>query len=331
VPNIFISYRRGDAAGHAGRLADGLSSRFGRERVFMDLDSITPGVNFEQRIHQAIGSCDVALVLIGDQWLHITGDAGNRRLDDESDYVRQEVAAALQRADVTVLPVLVEGANPPAGSELPSDLKPLATIEALDLSDKRWHYDFGRLCEVIRDSSRERAGRPVLGSLGSAWARIRALPLLARLAPLLLLGAGIAVAVVSSSGGGSAKVEPGLYRGQISGGFPLTFVVTRGDVTRVSFQGTSTCQSSAGLPERALPYRFQALPTTRAHVGSDGAFRIQVNFPEQTFRMQGSFSHGRAEGNLEWAYTADANGNGPLSQGSYRCDTGPSAWTVTHG
>ena len=39
---IFISYRRDDAAADAGRLADHLSLRFGKDRVFLDVDAIDP-------------------------------------------------------------------------------------------------------------------------------------------------------------------------------------------------------------------------------------------------------------------------------------------------
>jgi hypothetical protein len=76
-------------------------------------------VDFVERIHQAVGSCDVALVLIGEEWLAMTGPQGKRRLDDPEDFVRVEVAAALTRDDVTVVPVLVEGAQMPSSAELP--------------------------------------------------------------------------------------------------------------------------------------------------------------------------------------------------------------------
>jgi hypothetical protein len=82
MAGIFISYRRHDTAGHAGRLSDGLSARFGKATVFMDLEAIMPGVDYEGRIREAIGSSDVALVLIGDQWLTMTSADGRRRIDD---------------------------------------------------------------------------------------------------------------------------------------------------------------------------------------------------------------------------------------------------------
>jgi TIR domain len=151
MPNIFISYRRDDTSGDAGHLAADLADRFGHANVFIDVDGISGGVNFETRIQQALDRSRVTFVLIGERWLSATSKDGSRRLDSEDDYVRREVAAALAREDVAVVPVLVEGARMPSASELPSDLTALATRHALELSTKRWRYDVGQLCRVARE------------------------------------------------------------------------------------------------------------------------------------------------------------------------------------
>ncbi|MDP2840888.1 MAG: toll/interleukin-1 receptor domain-containing protein, partial [Candidatus Methanoperedens sp.] len=65
MPGIFISYRREDTAGHAGRIFDRLREKFGRDKVFMDVAGIEPGVDFVEAIDRAVGSCDVLLVIIG--------------------------------------------------------------------------------------------------------------------------------------------------------------------------------------------------------------------------------------------------------------------------
>jgi hypothetical protein len=62
---IFLSYRRDDASGHAGRLYDALSARFGAENVFMDIDTIDLGADFVQVITEAVASCDVLIALLG--------------------------------------------------------------------------------------------------------------------------------------------------------------------------------------------------------------------------------------------------------------------------
>ena len=62
---VFLSYRREDSAGHAGRLADHLLDRFGAGAVFMDVESIEAGVDFTQAIERAISDSDAVLVVIG--------------------------------------------------------------------------------------------------------------------------------------------------------------------------------------------------------------------------------------------------------------------------
>lgn len=153
---IFINYRREDSAGHAGRLLDRLRERF-PGRVFMDIDTIQPGVDFVDVIEQAVGSCEVLIVMIGREWLTATDASGHRRLDNSADFVRLEVATALARG-IRVIPVLVEGAAMPRADELPPDLAKLARRNAIELSDARWAYDVDRLLRTIEE---------VLGEQGS--------------------------------------------------------------------------------------------------------------------------------------------------------------------
>ena len=148
--SVFISYRRGDSAGHTGRLYDGLGAAFGDAAIFMDIDAIDPGVDFAQRIREALATCRVVLVVIGPRWIDASGDDGARRLDDPQDYLRMEIAAALQRNSALVIPVLVAGADMPAPGQLPEPLQPLALRQAVELSDPRWNFDVARLEDVIR-------------------------------------------------------------------------------------------------------------------------------------------------------------------------------------
>ena len=110
---IFISYGRDDTSGEAGHLAADFRKHFGRENVFIDIDTIAPGVDFEARINQALSVCRVTFVLIGRHWLNVTLPDGTRRLDYERDYVRKEIATALRHPGMGVVPVLVEGAVMP--------------------------------------------------------------------------------------------------------------------------------------------------------------------------------------------------------------------------
>src|SRR5262249_4101286 len=118
---LFINYRREDTAPHAGRLYDRLAAHFGVDQVFMDIDQIDPGEDFVEVINRKIGSCEIAIVAIGPNWLGATDAAGNRRLDDSEDFVRMEIVAALERK-IRVIPVLVGGARMPRKQDLPEAL-----------------------------------------------------------------------------------------------------------------------------------------------------------------------------------------------------------------
>ena len=161
---IFISYRRDDAPGYAGRLYDRLAAHFGADHVFMDVQGIEPGVDFVDAIERALGSCEILIVLIGKDWL-AADNAGRRRLDDPNDFVRVETATALARG-IRVVPVLVEGAVMPRGDSLPTELLPLVRRQAVELSHKQWDAtsaDLIRTLEKIldRDKPRVAAAQPV--------------------------------------------------------------------------------------------------------------------------------------------------------------------------
>ena len=145
---VFISYRRGDSAGHTGRLYDSLRGPIGDDKLFLDLSGIDSGQDFVAVIQTAIQSCDVLLAIIGPEWLAWTAD-GQRRLDDPADLVRSEIQAALGR-NIPVIPVLVGGASPPPADALPTPLKALATRDAHELTDERWQYDVERLIAAMR-------------------------------------------------------------------------------------------------------------------------------------------------------------------------------------
>lgn len=153
---IFVNYRREDASGYAGRLYEWLSDRFGRDRVFRDINAIAPGADFVAAIENEVASCEVILVVIGRQWLGCTAD-GRRRLDNPNDYVRLEIASALA-GNVHVIPVLVEGASMPREHELPDDLKPLARRQALEISETRWEFDVGRLIDALEERFKRTPG-----------------------------------------------------------------------------------------------------------------------------------------------------------------------------
>lgn len=149
MPDIFLSYRRKDSASATGRLSDRLEEHFGPQRVFHDHESILAGEDFAAAIRRAINLSTVVLAVIGPDWLDARDEHGMRRLDDPADFVRLEIAGALD-AGLPVLPVLVEGAAMPTAAQLPAALAEFARCQAVELSDSRWRYDSDRLIALLQ-------------------------------------------------------------------------------------------------------------------------------------------------------------------------------------
>jgi len=145
---IFISYRRADSAGYAGRIYDRLTAHFGEDAVFMDVDTIEAGLDFVEVLQNAVQSCDVLVALIGRRWLDSKDAEGKRRLDNPEDFVRVEIAAALER-DIRVIPVLVDGVPMPLSIELPSILKSLTRRNALQVNHPSFNADAQRLISQL--------------------------------------------------------------------------------------------------------------------------------------------------------------------------------------
>jgi hypothetical protein len=160
---VFISYRRDDSAGHAGRVHDRLEREFGRDLLFMDVDSVPLGVNFATVLSEEVAKCDVLLAVIGPNWLNARDDDGSRRLDNPHDFVRIEIGAALQRS-IPVIPILLDGAKVPKANQLPKELEELSLRNGLDIRHASFHNDVDRLIRGLKgqlaeaDAEKRRAG-----------------------------------------------------------------------------------------------------------------------------------------------------------------------------
>ena len=146
--SIFISYRREDTAGEAGRLAEHLARRFGADRVFIDIDTIAPGTDFVDELDRALTGTAVVLVMIGRQWASAANADGSRRLDDPNDFVRREIETALQHG-TRVIPVLVQNVAMPSVAALPAALAPLASRQAMSIQHEEFSDDAQRLADAI--------------------------------------------------------------------------------------------------------------------------------------------------------------------------------------
>ena len=145
---VFISYRRSDSSGYAGRIREKIAKSFKKRAVFLDLE-IDPGADFLEAIRHALTASSLLLVIVGPEWLTTKDADGRMRLSNPDDYVRFEIHTAMKQG-IKVIPVLVGGARMPSPQELPDGLQSFAQFQAFELSDTRWDYDLANLVAVIR-------------------------------------------------------------------------------------------------------------------------------------------------------------------------------------
>ncbi len=173
MARIFINYRRDDTQGVAGRLFDHLALKYSRSELFMDVDAMKPGLDFIKQLDLQVSQCHVLLAVIGPHWVDARDAAGKRRLDNDKDSVRIELASALRR-DIAVIPVLIEGTAMPSEDSLPDDLKPLARRHALELRHTRFNADADAIVHALEEVVPRRR------------------------VPWLLVGGGVAVAAIAA-------------------------------------------------------------------------------------------------------------------------------------
>lgn len=177
--SIFINYRRQIDAGIAGRIYDSLTRALPGATIFMDVDKLAPGDDFEAALARSLEECKVLLAVMGPQWATLTDHGGKIRIREPEDYVRKEVRAALDRG-VLVIPVLVNGATMPARDQLPPDLQALVRRQGMEIRHERFNADVQALADTI--------GRTTAGAQPRRWRMAAALALLLT----LLSTAGVA-------------------------------------------------------------------------------------------------------------------------------------------
>jgi WD40 repeat protein len=150
---IFLSYRRSDSGDITPRIRDGLANRFGANNVFMDIDSIELGGRFRDIIADAVNHSDAFLAIIGENWIDIVDDNGQRRIDDAEDLVRIEIETALANRKLLVVPLAVRNARIPDVEQLPDSLRDLATRNGGVVRDGQFDTDMTRLIRGLEQGS----------------------------------------------------------------------------------------------------------------------------------------------------------------------------------
>jgi hypothetical protein len=149
-PLLFISYRREDSEGWAGRVAEQLQAAFDEWTVFFDYDSIVPASKWNRVIETAIKDCRLLLVIIGPRWVSIADANGQPRLHAPDDLVRFELTVALKR-HIPILPLLVGKASLPMYADLPEELQGLLDHQAIELPAQYWKQ---AIDELVRTTGR---------------------------------------------------------------------------------------------------------------------------------------------------------------------------------
>lgn len=159
---IFISYRRNDTDGHAGRFWDKLQQYTREGALFYDKGRIDSGEDFPQAISRAVLQARAVLVLIGPDWASPENLERLHEKDGKVDFVHRETALALTRhaagADVAteVIPVLLgDGTTMPDAALLPADLAGLCKLNAHTFAgnDADWQNQFTELLERLKTIS----------------------------------------------------------------------------------------------------------------------------------------------------------------------------------
>lgn len=177
MPNVFISYRRDDSPANARLLHDQLQAAFPADSIFMDVKKIRLGDDWQAVLREQIEKADAVLVIIGRNWLDVRDQNGDRRLDDEGDFVRWEIAEGI-RLGKTIIPLQVDGAAMPSASALPPDIASLPGFQGQILSHLRFEDDVQTLIarlqgkQSVADLVQQLDQRMRLGRAGTVIAAI---------------------------------------------------------------------------------------------------------------------------------------------------------------
>lgn len=142
---IFISYRRADNPDFADRIRDWFIPRYGRDSVFMDFDSIPPGVKFVDHIRASMQQSDAVIVIIGPRWVELFQE---RIAKGEPDFVRIELGLAIE-LEKPITPICISGAPVPTPSSLPPELRPLLDYNIAFLDRTNFYERIERIIAAV--------------------------------------------------------------------------------------------------------------------------------------------------------------------------------------
>ena len=146
---VFINYRHEDTRWAAWALYFKLEDEFGAENVFFDNGTLRAGMQWFDEIQERVGDCGAFVALIGPRWqssliAHLQRGG--------PDYVAREIhMALLSRSGMTMIPVLVDDADPPDVLALPAGMRPLMGCHAERLRYTHARSDIEQLAQRLRE------------------------------------------------------------------------------------------------------------------------------------------------------------------------------------
>lgn len=248
---VFVSYRKADDPGWAGRVRDSLASHFGDEHVFFDVDSIRGGERWEDALDAALAESGTLVLVIGPRWLDCLRE---RQASPDTDYHLHEITTALDRG-INVYPVRVHSAPMPDLDDLPEVLRTrLPAIQWMEIYDNLFGASMQRVIEDIERAMGLTAKRPPTADRSGAAAGPAPLPA-ATVGPWGTEADfhEIADAVAAVADGATIRIQPGRYLKQVVLTRPVAIVGEgRGEVRLDSDAVPCLLARSAGAVVRGL-------------------------------------------------------------------------------
>ena len=128
---IFVNYRGSDEIWATEYVYARMTDAFGEAAVFKAGNALRPGDMFSPVLTEKAARCPVMLACVGPTWLTASGPDGRRRLESPDDWVRREIAIALQAGN-RVIPLLLGDRSTvaaPDPAQLPPDIRDLSGLQ----------------------------------------------------------------------------------------------------------------------------------------------------------------------------------------------------------